>query len=288
MDKKLVHENKAFNCDDQNLPFYMECLYRKIQKAGPPSIYHFHEKVELLYCEKGELEITLFSKTIVLKKGDFIFISPNTPHATTSGTDYNEHFCIKFDKQILHVPSSRSIPSENYFLSLLNEYEIFRCADRKDIYNLFLSSYENFSHDDYFKRLILRANIMQIMYFVFKNSSNILINQPIPKTSNNLLSILDHIDSNCATITLEEAAKYCSMSYSYFSRNFKAEFGISFSNFVLKKRVEKSLDFLSNSDMSLNDIALECGFSNLSHYIKCFNEEKGITPKKFRSITAKK
>lgn len=289
MERKLVHEKEAFNCDQQQLPFYIDCLHRKIHKKGPPSIYHYHDKIELLYCLEGELEITLFSNSIILNKGDYIYIAQNTPHATISHSDYNEHICIKFANSILHVPASRSIPSEDYFVSLLNEYEIFRKSDenQKLIYDLFDSSIKNFSHDDYFKRLTLRANIMTIMSYIFKEalSGTDITNRQI---SNNFSSVFEYIDQNFATITLEEAAKYCTMSYSYFSRNFKSEFGISFSNYVIKKRIEKSLDYLSNSNMSLNDIALECGFSNLSHYIKCFNEEKGMTPKKFRSITAKK
>lgn len=290
MERNLVHEKGAFNCPENNLPFYIDCLDRKIKKKAPASIYHYHDKIELLYCLEGELEITLFSKSIVLKPGDFIYLAQNTPHATTAYSDTNRHICIKFANQIIHVPSSRNIPSEEYFVSLLSDYEVFTSNDenREQIYNLFVSSYENFSHDDYFKRLTLCSNIMAIMAYIFKETTENSEKSVKKNTLNNFSTLFEYIDENFATITLEDAARYCAMSYSYFSRNFKSEFGISFTNFVTKKRVEKSLDYLSKSDMSLNDVALECGFSNLSHYIKCFNQEKGLTPKKFRSITAKR
>lgn len=289
MNRDLVNEKIAFNHKGGQIPFYIDCIYRKIHKKGPPSIYHYHDKVELLYCVQGELEIVLFSESIVLKEGDFICISKNTPHATMSYSDYNEHICIKFDNTILHVPSSRKIPSEEYFLSLLDNYELFHSEKENHNYirQLFFSCIENFSHDDYYKRLPLRASIMLIMSFIFKNSSNTKIQKTTTKIANNFSKVFEYIDSNYATVTLEDAAKFCSMSYSYFSRTFKAETGVSFSNYVIKKKVEKSLELLSNEEMSLNAIALECGFSNLSHYIKCFSEEKGITPKKFRSITSK-
>lgn len=125
------------------------------------------------------------------------------------------------------------------------------------------------------------------MSYVFRNSSNPNIKNNTSKLSKDFAKVLKYIEENLATITLEAAAKHCSMSYSYFSRNFKAETGFSFSTFIIKKRVDKSLELLSKTNMSLTDIALECGFSNLSHYIKCFNEEKGITPKKFRLIASK-
>lgn len=288
MDKNLVHENRAFNYPEHNVPFYVECVYREIHKNGPPPIYHFHDKIELLYCHKGELEVTIFSKTIILKKGDLMFIAPNSPHATIAHSEYNGHYYVKFLKSILHVPTSRKIPSEEYFISLLKDYEIFHCCDEdaKYVHNLFESIRKNFSHDNYFKRLILVANIMQIMSYVFEHSASVSTQEPTSNTSNAFSNILEYIEENCTTITLEEAAKHCAMSYSYFSRNFKSEFGFSFSNFIIKKRIDKSLELLSKSDRDLNDIALECGFSSLSHYIKCFKESKGITPKKFRNITS--
>lgn len=290
MNRNLVHEKEAFNCEKNKLPFYMECLYRKISKNGPPPIYHYHDKLELLYCVKGELKITLLSEEVILDEGDFICISQNIPHATFANTDYNEHICIKFANRIIHVPSSRHIPSEDYFISLLKDYELFKATQesRKYIYELFSYSYKNYSHDDYFKRLALRANIMLIMSYAFRHSSSININNPLPKIANNFSGVFEYIDENFSTITLECAAKFCSMSYSYFSRIFKSETGISFSNYIKKKRVSRSLELLSSTNMTLNEIALECGFSNLSHYIKCFNEEMGVTPKKFRLISVEK
>lgn len=287
MEKKLVHESKSFNYPENNTPFYSECTHRKIYKKGPPSIFHFHNKIELLFCLEGELEVTLISKKVILKKGDLMFIAPNSPHATCAYTDYNEHYYIKFENCMLHVPASRTIPSEEYFISLLKDYEVFHSSgnDEEYIYNLFNSSFVNFSHDNYFKRLILRANIMQIMSYIFEHSESVSTKEATSNTSNAFATILEYIETNCTTITLEEAAKYCAMSYSYFSRNFKSQFGFSFSNYVIKKRVDRSLELLSKPDIDLNDIALECGFSSLSHYIKCFKEAQGITPKKFRKIT---
>ena len=287
MEKNLVHENKSFNRPENDTPFYSECFHRKIYKNGPPSIFHFHDKVELLFCLEGELKVTMISKDIILKKGDLMFIAPNSPHATYAFSDYNEHYYIKFKNCMLHVPSSRTLPSEEYYISLLKDYEVFHCEDKDEeyIYDLFRLSILNFSHDNYFKRLILRANIMQIMSYIFEHSESVSTKEATSNTSNAFATILEFIENNCTTITLEEAAKHCAMSYSYFSRNFKSQFGFSFSNYVIKKRVDKSLELLSKPDVDLNNIALECGFSSLSHYIKCFKDAQGITPKKFRKIT---
>ena len=286
MDRESVNEKIAFNRKEEDLPVYFDCFKRSISSKTPEPIYHYHDNIELLYCIKGELEITLFSKTVILREGDFIYIAPNTPHSSYAHTEKNEHFCLKFLSSVLHVPSSRKLPTEDYFVSLVNSYEYFpREADGDGyIKDLFFDCYNNFSHENYFKRLRLRADIMLIMSYIFDKTTSIENKETLKSIPPIFLDVLDYIDRNYATVTLEDAANFCSLSYSYFSRTFKSAFGISFSNYIIKKRIEKSLLMISGSNLSLNDIALECGFANLSHFIKCFNEEKGMTPKKLRTV----
>lgn len=288
MEQNAINERKSFNRGANENPFYMECIYRKIRKDGSPPIYHYHKNIELLYCLQGELKVTVSAEIITLKTGDFICISPNTPHSTRASSDYNEHICIKFLSSMIHVPSSKKIPPEDYYISLISDYELFRCNENnKDYFNkLFLSCVDNYSHDDYFKRLTMLADIMLIMSYVFNNSIAGIRSQPKKNVSSVFLKALDYIDKNAATVTLEEVADYCSLSYSYFSRTFKQIFRISFSNYIIKKRIENSMKLMPNMSMSLNDIALECGFANLSHFIKCFSSEKGMTPKQFRAMVA--
>ena len=282
LERKPVNEKRAFNVRDDNLPFYMESIYRKLEKKSPPAIYHYHENIELIFCVDGELRVTLPTGAIVLAPGDFIYLAPNTPHSTSSESDFNEHIFIKFLPSVITIPASRKIPPVNY--------SVLRATpkDKEHIYDLFMSSCENYSHNDYFKRLVLCSDIMQLMAYVFENSITNITAERSKTISDVFIALLDFIDKNYATITLEEAADFCSLSYSYFSRTFKSTFNIPFSNYVIKKRVEKSLYLITNSNLSLNDIALECGFANLSHFIKCFTDEKSITPRQFRSIVTSK
>ena len=290
MERKPVNEKKSFNVSDANLPIYMESIFRRIRRSSDPGIFHYHECIELLYCVQGELEVNIPGETIVLSPGDFVYLAPNTPHSTDTNSDINEHIFIKFLPSVLHVPASRKIPPVNYFLSITGSYNVFRAnpKNRERINSMFFEAYENYSHTDYFKRLMIRANIMQLMAYVFENSISNIDAERSKAIPDIFLAVLDFIDNNYASVTLEEAADFCSLSYSYFSRMFKSTFNVSFSNYVIKKRIEKSLNLITNSNLSLNDIALECGFANLSHFIKCFTNEKSITPKQFRLIVTQK
>lgn len=83
-------------------------------------------------------------------------------------------------------------------------------------------------------------------------------------------------------ITLDEVAREVHLSSSYFSRLFKSETGISFSDFVLKTRIEQAKRFLRQKDCSMADIAGETGFFDQSHFTKIFKRATGVTPGEYR------
>ena len=286
--QNAVHEIRPFNSEDEERCF-IDVIFRQIKPMPYSGIFHYHENIELIYCKSGKLKITFIAGNIILDEGDFIFINANVPHSTDPYLGENEHYCIKFDSVILDVKTSRPIPSAQHFLSLLSDHIVFRHSeDSEQMHYLFKRCCDNFTHDNYTKRLILQTSIMEIMAYIFdkslKNAStsdDVISNEILFKTA-------AFIDENFSTVTLEEAAKNASMSYCYFSRMFKKEFHTSFSNYVTKIRVKKSLYLLSNTSMSITEIAMYCGFSNLSHFIKCFKQEKGITPNQFRSLVKNK
>lgn len=68
----------------------------------------------------------------------------------------------------------------------------------------------------------------------------------------------------------------------YLGKLFKKKTGISVNNYVMKVRVEKGKDLLANTDIPINVIALDTGFSNYSYYSKVFKELVGCTPNEYR------
>lgn len=285
MQKIVVHELTPFNVSPKRLPFYIDVFFRKIKPMPYTGIFHYHENPELIFCHSGKMKITLADGEIILEPGDFLFVNSNIPHSTDPYLGENEHYCIKFDSAVLDVKASRPLPNPKHFLYLLPDHIIFlNSKDSEQIHTLFQRCVDHFSHDNFTKRLVLQASVMEIMAYVFDRGLENPYSAEETQKNKVLLDTAEFINQNYATVTLEKAAKNASMSYSYFSRLFKKFFNTSFSKYVSKIRVEKSLSLLSNSSLSITEIALECGFSNLSHYVKCFKAEKGITPNKFRSL----
>jgi AraC-like DNA-binding protein/ligand-binding sensor protein len=83
-------------------------------------------------------------------------------------------------------------------------------------------------------------------------------------------------------ISLDDAASYVNLSPSYLSKLFKKELDLNFNTYLNQVRVEKSKNFLLNTEISLIDIAGMCGFEDQSYFSKVFKKFSGSSPGKFR------
>jgi AraC family transcriptional regulator len=85
-------------------------------------------------------------------------------------------------------------------------------------------------------------------------------------------------------ITVEDLAAHTGLSPSYLSRLFKKEIGISISDYIREKKIEKAQNLLKFCDYSLIEIATYLSFSSQSHFIQQFKKIVGMTPKKYRDL----
>lgn len=83
-------------------------------------------------------------------------------------------------------------------------------------------------------------------------------------------------------ITIEDLAAYTDLSPSYLSRLFKKELGISVSDYIREKKIDKAQNLLKYSDFTPVEIANYLSFSSQSHFIQTFEKMVGMTPKKYR------
>jgi AraC family transcriptional regulator len=70
----------------------------------------------------------------------------------------------------------------------------------------------------------------------------------------------------------------------HLSREFHRHYRMTIGEFVRQRRVEHASELLSNSELSLAEIANACGFSDQSHFCSLFKKHCGVTPAKFRKL----
>jgi len=89
-------------------------------------------------------------------------------------------------------------------------------------------------------------------------------------------------------ITLDDLASHTGLSPSHLSRLFKKETGVSVSDYIREKKVEKAQELLQFCDFSLIEISSYLSFSSQSHFTQLFRAFTGMTPKKYRDLRQNK
>lgn len=83
-------------------------------------------------------------------------------------------------------------------------------------------------------------------------------------------------------ITVEQLADAIYVSPAYLSRIFKNELGVSVSEFIRQRKLDRAKNLLRFTDNDLADIAIQLSFSSQSHFIQQFRAHTGMTPKAYR------
>ncbi|MGB6214308.1 helix-turn-helix domain-containing protein [Pseudomonas mandelii] len=80
------------------------------------------------------------------------------------------------------------------------------------------------------------------------------------------------------TVEVTELARACALSRSHFSRAFKCSTGLSPQDWIRHQRIARAKQLIQNTDMTLTQISLECGFCDQAHFCHIFTRSEGINP----------
>jgi AraC family transcriptional regulator len=98
-----------------------------------------------------------------------------------------------------------------------------------------------------------------------------------------LRRIREYINGNIdQRISVELLAGLANLSVCYFVRAFKQSTGITPHDYLIRQRVERTKQLLSDSDMPLSEIALVAGFADQSHFSRRFRQHVGMSPRDYR------
>ena len=106
----------------------------------------------------------------------------------------------------------------------------------------------------------------------------------LPRSSREeIKTVLGYIHAHPGeSIKCEAMAARVNLSASYFSRLFKKEVGMSFTDFLMRRRIEHARDLLAHTRMSFEEITWAVGLENVSYFHRAFKKLTGMTPRQAR------
>lgn len=248
------------------------------------AICHWHEDIELMYIVSGYMDYEVNGRTVRLKEGNSLFINSRQLHYGYSEDKTECKFvCVLFHPSILRV--SEKLYSESVLPVVHSdsvEYLIFdggRVSD--NIAEINLVRHQEESRYEW-KILSLLTEIW----------GEILMKCDLPTYSPDLSAFADRqVQRNMVSyifqnytepLTLGMIASAGNVSRSKCCAVFKKFLGQSPIDFVISYRLEMSRRMLIDSDKSITDISLSCGFNHSSYFTKLFLRKYGCTPSEYR------
>jgi AraC-like DNA-binding protein len=255
---------------------------------------HYHDHIEILFCLSGQFHIFLDGKGYSFTIGDMVVINSMEVHyilAASSGI--NKYIVIRFNPELLYSTTQTVFESKYvlpFTMKTSNHQKLFTYDETKDTFipDLVQKITQEDNAKKYGFELAIRTHIGEIFLWILRswNEKGLDLNltQALNRTNiKRLQTVFNYVDEHYdQPMTIDDVAKLCVMSYSYFSRFFKASMNQNFSAYVNFIRVSKAESLLTTSELSITEIALTVGFSTSSYFIEQFKRHKRMTPKQFR------
>ncbi|WP_025761917.1 AraC family transcriptional regulator [Dyadobacter tibetensis] len=133
---------------------------------------------------------------------------------------------------------------------------------------------------------ILADLALQEMIVHIIQTQNLKLTEEHPQAQEQPLDyVIGYIRANLTEkIAVEKLSEKACMSRTSFYRAFKREFNLSPLEFILKEKIKKAKQLLSDSRTSISEVCYQLGFSDLNYFGRQFKKSEGISPSQYRSL----
>ncbi|ADE14566.1 helix-turn-helix domain-containing protein AraC type [Nitrosococcus halophilus Nc 4] len=108
--------------------------------------------------------------------------------------------------------------------------------------------------------------------------------RPLSQKKNAINAGISYIEKNLhENISQSEVAELCGMTPFQFSRCFKQAYGMTFQEFVIRRRMTEAVRLLKNPSASVTDVCYTVGFRDLSYFTRTFRRYVGMTPSRYKA-----
>ncbi|MFR7383445.1 MAG: helix-turn-helix domain-containing protein [Anaerostipes sp.] len=92
-----------------------------------------------------------------------------------------------------------------------------------------------------------------------------------------------HKNFNSQGLSIESLCKHFSCSRGTLINHFKTRYHVTIHHYLLELRLKESCELLKNPNLSIKEIAIQCGFSDPNYYSKAFKKMYQRSPLQYRT-----
>ncbi|MCL2254263.1 MAG: AraC family transcriptional regulator [Lachnospiraceae bacterium] len=260
-------------------------MYKNNETEFYPS--HWHAPLEIVMPLENSYPVMCNNKQYEIKEGELLLITPGALH--NMGGTPGMRLIFQADFTILHgikeLAATLTLISPALHITAENASEIHSSAQK-----LILGIADEYFNDLLLSEAAIYAKLIELFVLIARHysQSSLPTNNSGSKQREYIerfLLVCNYINEHFSEdLTLDEIADLSGFSKYHFSRLFKQFTNTSFYKYLNRKRIENAVNLLMDSGLSITDVALRCGFSSLSAFIRMFKIIRGCTPSEFKAL----
>jgi AraC-like DNA-binding protein/quercetin dioxygenase-like cupin family protein len=252
--------------------------------------WHFHPELELTHIVKGRGTRFVGDNIEFFQDGDLILIGSNLPHVWKNQNKESElsvarvvQFLPNFmGEDILKLVEFKNIQK----LLIKSSFGLKIEGEVKVLILGFLNKL--FKTEDPLERIILIIKMLDCLGTSDETipiSKSLFLVELDKQNKDRLNRVIDYTITNFASkIMLEDVASISNMSVSNFCKFFKVRVKKTYVQYLTEVRIGMSCKMLIENQLSINRIAYDSGFVNISNFNRAFKINKNMTPFSYRKL----
>lgn len=241
---------------------------------------HRHLRIEINYVKKGNCILHLDRESISFREGETMIITSGINHSFEAGTEGTTLMQLEFLPEIFSQfdPQAKGkftdfasvmlFSEENRLIKIVNNIRIMQVVQR--IVN------ELKQKGQYYHYLVVMyyAELLILIYRYMDETY-------LPICSNeSLKKAISFIRLNYPSdITVTEVAQQAGVGERHLRNLFSRHLDLSPLDYLNQIRINKSIELLRNTELSVKEICFQCGFKSPQYFSRVFKQQTGITPR---------
>lgn len=266
---------------------YMEHSSIRIWSSNVASHYdpHSHSAIEIILPDRGVSLYQVREEVYRVRPGEILIVPSGWQHSLTEPPDTLRYLLLFEPNPLL---SLRDMPD----ISAMMEQPIYLHEDselQKQAQEILRRTVDCYMAREPMWNTLCYSHLLQLYALLGRHYLRVTAPEQYvarrsidPAIMNSAITYINqrYMDD----ISLEDVALFAGFSKYYFSRMFKQFAGISFSEYLTRRRLNVASDLLVRSRQSIREVAVASGFSSMATFNRIFREHKNCTPSQFRAI----
>lgn len=264
---------------------------------------HQHQYIQINYVVKGRGYHIVNNTPHEIEVGDIFVMPPFVPHKILSSEKsaavevMEIEFVPEFiNEQFNNISQVRGLFDFSYIASFIVCVDEIRsnirlsAQDQQEVNRIIQHLYQEYQLQRPLFEHAFKALLMQLLVIVNRSFSELPENsqyiQLYAKHRNTIENVVSHIEEcYMEDLKVEDMARLAMMSQSYFCYFFKLLVGKTFTQYLIEVRLKYAKQALQQSDASITEVATNCGFNNVSHFIRTFKANVNLSPTQYRKVS---